>query len=145
MISSGAYCLRCALTSRSRDERTIKLLSAGVQQREYTKLIRSQDPRYVNVWKFHGERNPSRVVSIRALEAYYGAKPPRMGSRLAIQAVVRFDTMQVRCHAGASSSPFDLLLYPERGDILEKDWGSHRGDSGPARDRIPCVPKAHVV
>ncbi|PIL23308.1 hypothetical protein GSI_14619 [Ganoderma sinense ZZ0214-1] len=78
----------------ARDEKTIKLLSAGAQQREYTKLIRSQDPRYVNVWKFHGERNPSRVVSIRALEAYYGAKPPRMGSRLAVQAVVRFDTMQ---------------------------------------------------
>ena len=91
-----AYRAPSYLTSRSRDEKTIKFLSAGAQQREFTKLIRSQDPRFINVWKFHGERNPSRVVSIRALDAYYGAKPPRMGSRLAIQAVVRFDTMQVR-------------------------------------------------
>ncbi|KAI1794486.1 hypothetical protein LXA43DRAFT_883876 [Ganoderma leucocontextum] len=78
----------------ARDEKTIKILSASTQQRAYTKLIRSQDPRFINIWKFHGERNPSRVVSIRALEAYYGAKAPRMGSKLAVQAVVRFDTMQ---------------------------------------------------
>ena len=71
-------------------------MTAGVQQLAYTKLIRSQDPRYVNMWKFHGERKPCKVVSIRALEAYYGARAPRMGSRLAIQAVVRFDTLQVR-------------------------------------------------
>lgn len=78
-----------------RDEKTIKALTGGQQQLEYIKLIRSQDPRYVNVWKFHGERTPCRVVSIRALEAYYGVQAPRMGSRLAVQAVVRFDTLQV--------------------------------------------------
>ncbi|KAI0697506.1 hypothetical protein C8T65DRAFT_743169 [Cerioporus squamosus] len=78
----------------ARDEKTIKTLTGGQQQLEYIRLIRSQDPRYVNVWKFHGERNPCRVVSIRAIEAYYGVKPPRMGSRLAVQAVVRFDTLQ---------------------------------------------------
>ena len=78
----------------SRDEKTIKTLTAGEQQLAYMKLIRSQDPRYVNVWKFHGERTPCKVVSIRAIEAYYGSKAPRMGSRLAVQAVVRFDTLQ---------------------------------------------------
>ncbi|KAI0676359.1 hypothetical protein C8Q78DRAFT_996945 [Trametes maxima] len=78
----------------ARDEKTVKALTAGEQQVAYMKLVRSQDPRFINVWKFHGERTPCRVVSIRALEAYYGAKPPRVGSRLAIQAVVRFDTLQ---------------------------------------------------
>ncbi|RPD61419.1 hypothetical protein L226DRAFT_462292 [Lentinus tigrinus ALCF2SS1-7] len=78
----------------ARDEKTIKALTGGEQQLAYIKLIRSQDPRYVNVWKFHGERTPCRVVSLRSLEAYYGAKAPRMGSRLAVQAVVRFDTLQ---------------------------------------------------
>ncbi|EJF59726.1 hypothetical protein DICSQDRAFT_108332 [Dichomitus squalens LYAD-421 SS1] len=78
----------------TRDEKTLKTLTAGEQQKAYMKLIRSQDPRFANVWKFHGERSPAQVVSIRAIEAYYGSTPPRMGSRLAIQAVVRFDTMQ---------------------------------------------------
>ncbi|TFK92348.1 hypothetical protein K466DRAFT_480785 [Polyporus arcularius HHB13444] len=78
----------------ARDEKTIKALTGGQQQLEYIQLIRSQDPRYVNVWKFHGERTPCRVVSIRALDAYYGVQAPRMGSRLAVQAVVRFDTLQ---------------------------------------------------
>ncbi|KAL1949016.1 hypothetical protein VTO73DRAFT_10822 [Trametes versicolor] len=78
----------------ARDERSIKVLTGGDQQGVYMKLIRSQDPRFINVWKFHGERTPTRVVSIRALDAYYGIKAPRMGSRLAVQAVVRFDTLQ---------------------------------------------------
>ena len=90
----------------SRDEKAIKSLTAGEQQLAYTRLIRSQDPRYVNVWKFHGERTPCRVVSIRALEAYYGVKAPRMGSRLVIQALVRFDTLQVRLHLSPVRSRF---------------------------------------
>ncbi len=112
--------------SHRRDEKTIKALTGGQQQLEYIQLIRSQDPRYVNVWKFHGEREPCRVVSIRALDAYYGVQAPRMGSRLAVQAVVRFDTLQVRLTprfrrvCSYSSSP------PERGDVLQKDWCSRR-------------------
>ena len=82
----------------SRDEKTLKALTGGEQQKAYVKLVRSQDPRFTNVWKFHGEHSPTQVVSIRAIEAYYGSKPPRMGSRLAIQAAVRFDTIQVRRH-----------------------------------------------
>ncbi|KAI0327536.1 hypothetical protein GY45DRAFT_1426025 [Cubamyces sp. BRFM 1775] len=78
----------------ARDEKTVKALSVGDQQGIYVKLLRSQDPRYIHVWKFHGERTPCRVVSVRAQEAYYGPKPPRMGSRLAVQALVRFDTLQ---------------------------------------------------
>ncbi|KAH9852258.1 hypothetical protein C2E23DRAFT_731229 [Lenzites betulinus] len=78
----------------ARDEKAIKLMSIGAQQAAYTRLIRKQDPRYINVWKFHGERTPCRVVSIRAFEAYYGIQPPRIGSRLAVQALVRFDTLQ---------------------------------------------------
>lgn len=80
------------------------MLTGGNQQGVYMKLIRSQDPRFINVWKFHGERTPTRVVSIRALDAYYGIKAPRMGSRLAVQAVVRFDTLQVRSIRGLSAT-----------------------------------------
>ncbi|KAI0828659.1 hypothetical protein BC628DRAFT_1316411 [Trametes gibbosa] len=78
----------------ARDEKAIKLMSIGEQQAAYGRLIRQQDPRYINVWKFGGERIPCKVVSIRALEAYYGVQAPRIGSRLAVQAVVRFDTLQ---------------------------------------------------
>ncbi|KAI0370544.1 hypothetical protein BV20DRAFT_1121241 [Pilatotrama ljubarskyi] len=78
----------------ARDETTVKALTAGEQKAAYLKLIRNQDPRYINVWKFHGERTPCRIVSIRAIEGYYGIKHPRLGSRLVVQAVVRFDTLQ---------------------------------------------------
>ncbi|KAL7277237.1 hypothetical protein ACG7TL_009089 [Trametes sanguinea] len=78
----------------ARDDKTVKTLAVGEQLALYSKLIRSQDPRYINVWKFHGERTPCRVVSIRAHDAYLDSKPPRIGSRLAVQALVRFDTIQ---------------------------------------------------
>ena len=104
---STVLCMSSVCSCRhSRDEKAIKSLTAGEQQLAYTRLIRSQDPRYVNVWKFHGERTPCRVVSIRALEVYYGMKAPRMGSRLVIQALVRFDTLQVRLHLSPAPSRF---------------------------------------
>ncbi|KAI0355970.1 hypothetical protein OH77DRAFT_1453637 [Trametes cingulata] len=78
----------------ARDENTVKSLTVGEQRAAYMKLIRSQNPNYYNVWKFHGERTPCRVVSIRAAEANYELKAPRFGSRLVVQAVVRFDTIQ---------------------------------------------------
>lgn len=106
-----------------RDEKTIKTLTGGHQQLEYIRLIRSQDPRYVNVWKFHGERTPCRVVSIRALEAYYGVRAPRIGSRLAVQAVVRFDTLQVRLDPIVTRCICSKRApHSERGDVFQEDW-----------------------
>ena len=77
-----------AFTIPSRDEKTIKTLAGGEQQRMYIKLVRSQDPRYVNVWKFHGERTPCRVVSIRAMEAYYRLNRKAAANTRCLHAIV---------------------------------------------------------
>lgn len=123
--------MRCIqyLTSSSRDEKIIKSLAAGQQQLTYTKLIRSQDPRYINVWKFHGERSPTKVVSIRSMEAYYGAKAPRTGSRLVVQALVRFDTLQVRSPLLYSCLVTDNVLQSV--ETYSKKTGARVGETPP--------------
>ncbi|OBZ67459.1 hypothetical protein A0H81_12631 [Grifola frondosa] len=78
----------------NRDEKTIKAFSTGEQQLAYIKLARQQDSRFLSVWKLHGERMPSRVVSLRATEGHSGLEGPKIGNRLVVQALVRFDTMQ---------------------------------------------------
>lgn len=119
-----------AFTIPSRDEKTIKTLAGGEQQRTYIKLVRSQDPRYVNVWKFHGERKPCRVVSIRAMEAYYGVKAPRIGSRLAVQAVVRFDTLQVSGCTPHHTSPSNMPSF-QSVETYSKKTGARVGETDP--------------
>ena len=129
----------------SRDDKTIKRLTCGEQQLEYMKLLRSQDPRVTTVWKFHGERRPCKVVSIRALDQYFASQPPRFGNRLAVQALVRFDTLQV-CKLVLSSEGYVNMHHStERGAVLQKDRSSRFADRAQARGGISCVPEAYVV
>lgn len=79
----------------SRDDKLIKTLSIEDMQKHYLKLSRTQDLSRIFVWKFHGERRPCRVVSIRAVPVHQGQEVPNNGSRLLVQALVRFDTLQV--------------------------------------------------
>ncbi|KAI0947769.1 hypothetical protein AcW1_009445 [Taiwanofungus camphoratus] len=78
-----------------RDDKLIKTLSIEDMQKHYLKLSRTQDLSRIFVWKFHGERRPCRVVSIRAVPVHQGQEVPNNGSRLLVQALVRFDTLQV--------------------------------------------------
>ncbi|PCH35383.1 hypothetical protein WOLCODRAFT_139877 [Wolfiporia cocos MD-104 SS10] len=92
----------------NRDEKTIKALAIGDMQSHYLNLARKQDPSRVYAWKFHGERSPCRVVSIRSLPGFLGQKVPNNGSRLLVQALVRFDTFQ------------SLNVYSKKGVLLHE-------------------------
>ena len=108
----------------------MKALTVGDQQQAYMKLVRSQDPRVINVWKFHGERKPCKVVSLRAAEGFYGSKGPRIGSRLAVQAVVRFDTLQV-CLAPGLVSDSTYNLTRQSVEMYSKRTGARIGATEP--------------
>ena len=43
--------------------------------------------------------SPATIVSIRAAEIYFAEQDPKMGNRLVIQALVKYDTTQVRAHS----------------------------------------------
>lgn len=47
------------------------------------------------IWRFHRELSPTRVISLRGMQAFYGKSPPKSGNRNTVQALVRFDTEQV--------------------------------------------------
>lgn len=89
-----------------RDEKVIKQLAVADMQSHYIQLVRSQDASRISVWKFHGERSPCRVVSVRAVPTHMGQEVPGNGSRLLVQALVRFDTLQ------------SLEVYSKRGTLL---------------------------
>ncbi|KAL6303037.1 hypothetical protein BKA93DRAFT_366330 [Sparassis latifolia] len=90
----------------SRDEKTIKHLTAGEEQVHYLKLARAQDLSRVYEWKLIGERSPSRVLSIRAVVGNMDRGVE--GSRLLVQALVKFDTLQ------------SLEVYSKRGTLLHQ-------------------------
>ena len=51
--------------------------------------------------------SPATIVSIRAAETYFAEQDPKMGNHLVMQALVKFDTTQVRArsyHSCSSSS-----------------------------------------
>jgi len=48
------------------------------------------------IWRFHREINPTQVLSLRVTEGYLAPEEPRFGNRLMVQALVKFDTEQVR-------------------------------------------------
>jgi hypothetical protein len=57
-----------------------------------------------------GEESPTRVVSIRAIDGYLGKDEPKIGNRLLIHALVKFDTKQA-----SSINPIclDFVIYTE--------------------------------
>lgn len=79
------------------DEKTIKKFTIGVQQKRLMEVIRARDPSKVYVWSSEAPaQNEAKVVSIRAFEQNLSREEPKFGNRLTVQALVRFDTMQVR-------------------------------------------------
>jgi len=88
------------------DEKTVRRLSIHAEQEHYLKLARKRDPSRVYVWKYHGERTPCRVVSIRCTPANLGTNVRNGDSRLLVQVLVRFDTLQ------------SLEVYSKKGALL---------------------------
>lgn len=68
------------------------------------------------VWQLVKEESPCTVVSIRAPDMHFGQVAPKIGSRLLIQALVKFDTLQVGptfqvCEDKLTPARYRLLGY----------------------------------
>ena len=78
------------------------------------KLFRKRKASDLYVWRLHGpDTKPdpdtvaARVVSIRAVDGYLATSPPKIGNRLLVHALVKFNTNQVR----STGSFFRLLIF----------------------------------
>ena len=64
------------------------------------RLLRKRSASDVYVWRMHdpahGDPPLSRVLSLRATDGYFARTDPRIGNRLVVHALVKFDTKQVR-------------------------------------------------
>ncbi|KAH9915759.1 hypothetical protein B0H21DRAFT_326375 [Amylocystis lapponica] len=88
------------------DEKTIKRLTINNEQQHFLSLARNRDKSRVYLWKLHGERTPCRVVSIRCAPTNLDVEVRNGGSRLIVQVLVRFDTLQ------------SLEVYSKKGTLL---------------------------
>ncbi|KAJ7892920.1 hypothetical protein B0H14DRAFT_2686438 [Mycena olivaceomarginata] len=61
---------------------------------EATALAERATPDTLYRWAFHREVSPTRILSLRAGDGEFGKVMPETGSRVAVQALVRFDTEQ---------------------------------------------------
>jgi len=61
---------------------------------EANALVGRKKPDTMYRWTFHREVTPTRILSLRAGDGEFGKHMPETGSRVAIQALVRFDTEQ---------------------------------------------------
>ncbi|KAJ7065031.1 hypothetical protein C8F01DRAFT_1129190 [Mycena amicta] len=83
-------------------------------------------------WKFHREVSPTRILSLRAVDGDFGKEMPVTGTRIAVQALVRFDTEQ------------SVEIYDRNGKALHELGPT--GEQQPARlgktlHRLPATPK----
>ncbi|EKM58008.1 uncharacterized protein PHACADRAFT_251962 [Phanerochaete carnosa HHB-10118-sp] len=111
--------------SSSADDKSLKTLTVGEYHDQLQKRYRNQNPNLVYVWKFHGENKPCKVLSIRAIDVNLSRQPLKFGSRLAIQACVKFDTMQVSASSqvawGRTDSHQSLEVFTKKGDRVAGD------------------------
>ena len=106
--------------------RTIKGLTTNPYTSHLQGLLKSRtSPNQKFVWSLHSHVTLPQIVSIRAIEGHLGRGGPKLGNRLMVQALVRFDTMQV-CY-GSSSTPFQvnstvpaqtLRVYSKKGVLI---------------------------
>lgn len=115
----------------SGDAKTVKKLTVNEYYEQLQKRLRAQNPNLVYIWKFHGENKPCKVVSVRAAEVNLSRLPVKHGSRLAIQALVKFDTMQVSTLSvytliGADVGCQSLEVFTKKGDRVAGDGTPRR-------------------
>lgn len=82
----------------SGDEKLIKKYTTDAYRSRLLKMIQGRDPKLAFRWQYHGSNDKllCRVVSLRAIEANLSMEDPKFGNRLLVQALVKFDTNQVR-------------------------------------------------
>ncbi|KAJ7185661.1 hypothetical protein C8R46DRAFT_1061363 [Mycena filopes] len=62
--------------------------------RTVTRLLQKKDSGVLYRWRFHREVTPTRILSLRSSDGWYYREMPETGSRIGVQALVRFDTEQ---------------------------------------------------
>ncbi|KAJ7211210.1 hypothetical protein GGX14DRAFT_362663 [Mycena pura] len=69
-------------------------LTMEAYQDEAIALARNREADHLYIWNFHREVTPTRILSLRAGDGDFDKEMPETGSRIGIQALVRFDTEQ---------------------------------------------------
>ncbi|TFK38102.1 hypothetical protein BDQ12DRAFT_121149 [Crucibulum laeve] len=77
-----------------RDDKAVKRLTTATYQETALKLLKKKVEGITYIWRYHSEVTPTRIVSIRTTEGYLGKEEPKVGNRLLVHALVKFDTMQ---------------------------------------------------
>lgn len=99
------------------DVSTIKKLTTDPYTTHLQSLLKSRiSPNQRFRWTLESDVTPPKIVSIRAIEGHLGRGGPRLGNRLVVQALVRFDSMQ------------SLEVYSKKGTLI-----SPRESSAPRR------------
>jgi hypothetical protein len=94
------------------DSKTLKKLTNSGYYAHLQSLLKNRSPNQNYVWKQYWDVKPAKIVSIRAIDGHLGRGVPKFGNRLVIQALVRFDTMQVRRgFAWLSVDPKTLFFF----------------------------------
>ncbi|KAJ7100187.1 hypothetical protein B0H15DRAFT_770567 [Mycena belliarum] len=74
--------------------KTIQSLTMKPYQDEIKALANKRPAGHRYVWTFHREVTPTRIISLRAADGSFDKEMPASGSRIGVQALVRFDTEQ---------------------------------------------------
>ncbi|KAF7316188.1 hypothetical protein MIND_00137000 [Mycena indigotica] len=100
---------------------------------EFSAIVRQRALDNTYFWNFHREVSPTRILSLRAVDGDFGKEMPATGSRIAIQALVRFDTEQ------------SVEIYDRHGKALHEvgpaEEQQQSGRGGKTLHRVAAVPK----
>ncbi|CAK5261802.1 unnamed protein product [Mycena citricolor] len=99
---------------------------------EALSLTQQRDPQHLYIWRFHREVSPTRILSLRASDGHFGKEAPKTGTRVGVQALVRFDTEQ------------SVEIYDRKGTPLhEPAVGAEPMAPEPGRSLtiVPAIPK----
>ncbi|KAJ7439341.1 hypothetical protein FB451DRAFT_1302199 [Mycena latifolia] len=78
----------------SKDSAQVTQLTMPPFRDEVLSLARKRPAGQRYIWTFHREVTPTRILSLRAADGNFDKEMPASGSRVAVQALVRFDTEQ---------------------------------------------------
>lgn len=88
-------------TINSRDDKDIKKYTTAAyrtQALQLAKTFRHKTNKGRIIWQMHRTISPVQILSLRAMEGYLAPDPPKLGNRLMVHALIKFDTEQVRKH-----------------------------------------------
>src|SRR6266550_6359959 len=81
--------------SRGDDKHIKRLTTASYQNDVFRMLKKHQSFTRTCIWRFHREMSPTKVLSIRGVEGHLGVDAPKIGNRMMVHALIKFDTEQV--------------------------------------------------